>query len=155
MTEESELLEWIERHPLRAPHALAAPSYAQPAPRADLVEALRSSVAKMVCRGYDSGVELVSRNAVLGLVDEAIAALSEAPREAEGWRRQPWMGPNEPERWLTHDEAMKLIHDAASVCVLRYEESVMIYTRARGFIVDDAESLGEPFLPAAPKEPGE
>lgn len=68
-----------EQRPLyTAPPALAAPSYAQAAPRADLVEALKVAG----CTSDDGTMTIAPTRKVV----EAIAALSEAPREAEGWR---------------------------------------------------------------------
>ncbi len=61
------------------------------------------------------------------------------------FKQQPWMGPELQRRgrWDTHKEAMATILSAASVTTLSYEEAAMIYARARGFIVDDAELMGQ------------
>lgn len=62
------------------------------------------------------------------------------------WRPQPWHG----EVYLarkrddTHEEAIMTIMSAASVTTLSYEEAVLGYCRARGYIRDDAKKMCDP-----------
>lgn len=86
----------------------------------------------------------------VGCAIAALSALEPAPAEAEGWRKQPWMSKDDWNggRWLSHEEAMQTIFDAASVSTLSYEEAALVYARGRGFIVDDARMMASPPAPA-------
>lgn len=66
------------------------------------------------------------------------------------WKRQRWMGPStiEKRRWDTHEEAVRLLNDLGSVVTLTYEEAALIYSRARGLIVDDAIRMTSPLQEA-------
>lgn len=62
------------------------------------------------------------------------------------WRPQPWHGQDylQRKRDDTHEEAIQTIMSAASVATLSYEEAVLGYCRARGYIRDDAEMMCDP-----------
>lgn len=61
-----------------------------------------------------------------------------------GFERQQWMGDQEINRWYSHDGALKLIGNTLTVTVLSYEEAVLLYVRARGFIRDNAPTMTAP-----------
>lgn len=62
------------------------------------------------------------------------------------WRPQPWHGPQilEQKRDCTHDEAVQMIVDVAGYSILSYEEAVLGYCRAVGYIRDDAKRMCDP-----------
>jgi hypothetical protein len=62
------------------------------------------------------------------------------------WRPQPWMGPEQLARgrWDTHEEVTATIAAADTVTILSPLEADAIYRRGRGFIVDDAPTMGSP-----------
>lgn len=48
---------------------------------------------------------------------------------------------------MDHEAAMSLIHGAATVRALSYEEAICVYLRARGILRDTSATLAAPLPP--------